>query len=138
MTVSDDRELEGGSPTRFHRRRIALLALVLFAAFASIAAFGWLARPTGSAPTPEQLRAVSPGMTRAQVRAAVGAAPGEYPRGTSHFHRVGVYVGDEVWKCSGRELHVWYGADGRVRDAAVYREGEAPPARFRPRPLRGR
>lgn len=104
-------------------------------AFAFIVVFGWLVWPAKSTPSLEQLQSVTPGMTRAQVWAAVGAAPGDYPRGSSHFYRVGVSIGDEVWRCPGCELHVWYdAADDRAKDAVVYREGEVPPTRFRARP----
>lgn len=116
---------------RFRRMHVVRVAGILVALLALLAVIGWRGWPMESTPTLEQLQGVTPGMTRAQVWSAVGTAPGDYPRGETHFHRVGVVIGDETWRCPGCELHVWYDANDCVKDAAVYREGEAPPERFR-------
>jgi hypothetical protein len=104
-------------------------------AIATVWFFFWPAEPDL---TPARLQSVKVGMTRAQVRDVVGAPPGTYPRGAAYFRRVGVLLGDEVWRCAGSgkeqhcpdELHVWYDRDDRVVDAVVYVPGVAPPERF--------
>lgn len=123
---------------RFRQKFAVGMVLILAAVLALLAVIGWRVWPSESTPTVEQLRGVTPGMTRAQVWSAVGTAPGDYPRGATHFHRVGVVSGDEIWRCPGCELHVWYDANDCVTDAVVYRDGEAPPERFRVPLLRGK
>jgi hypothetical protein len=123
-----------------NRRRRVVLTAVISVALASIAIVTiwllfWPAEPDL---TLARLQSVKVGMTRAQVWDAVGTPPGTYPRGSAYFHRVGVLLGDEVWRCAGsgnelhcaNELHVWYDRDDRVVDAVVYVPGVAPPERF--------
>ncbi|MCI0377351.1 MAG: hypothetical protein L0215_07085 [Gemmataceae bacterium] len=122
-----------------NRPKRVILTTVMSVVLASIAivVIGWLFWPAKQNLPLARLQSVEVGMTRAQVWDVVGP-PGIYPRGSAYFHRVGVLLGDEVWRCAGsgnelhvaNELHVWYDRDERVVDAVVYVPGVAPPERF--------
>ena len=117
---------------QFDRRwRVSLTALAL-AALAAVGTSVWLVRAAEPSLSLTRLQAVGAGMTRAQVREAVGVAPGDYPPGRL-FYFVGVRCGHEAWRCPEGELHVWYDAGDRVADAAVYVRGVLPPDRFQAR-----
>jgi hypothetical protein len=78
-----------------HRGRVVRTALIL-AAFSTVTTITWRVWPAEPSLVLARLESVGAGMTRAQVREAVGTVPGDHPCGSPLFYRVGVRCGNRV------------------------------------------
>jgi hypothetical protein len=106
------------------RQRVLLLGIAV--SLVTFLVIWWCCQPAEL--SLKRMQSVTVGMSRKEVRDAVGLPAGSYPKDVPYFFFVGVRIGHDVWHCasSGSELNVWYDESGQVNDLAIYQPGVLP------------